>query len=210
MTPQRRARPPKQKVCVRCFRLWKKAIEAEEKVPECVFVSGARQRKCGYCSERRSQCKVVSIHRRRDRNDRTDDSINLDPTTSNHDTVRTQRGTGWVESPRTGHSGRKQGIHRSISTAGCGPKRRSSGARLRETQKAAGCILAKPGGRVKRLDEEGVLSSRAAKRVIAARKERKRAATDRKADREAKKMEINRLIARVTSSRHAGLPPVIW
>ncbi|KAJ5921030.1 hypothetical protein N7466_009356 [Penicillium verhagenii] len=46
-------------VCVRCFRLWPSYIKADQEVPKCGIPFGSRQRKCVYCSERRSTCVMI-------------------------------------------------------------------------------------------------------------------------------------------------------
>ncbi|KAJ5933593.1 hypothetical protein N7454_005922 [Penicillium verhagenii] len=46
-------------VCVRCFRLWPTYIKADQEVPKCGIPFGSRQRKCVYCSERRSTCVMI-------------------------------------------------------------------------------------------------------------------------------------------------------
>ena len=53
--------PHTPKVCVRCFRLWKRCIQdGEEDLPNCIFLNSSRSKKCRYCSERRSECVPVS------------------------------------------------------------------------------------------------------------------------------------------------------
>ena len=46
-------------ICWRCFNFWKVKIEKEDSIPECLFANGGEQRKCEYCSKRRSQCDRV-------------------------------------------------------------------------------------------------------------------------------------------------------
>jgi Fe-S-cluster containining protein len=49
------------KVCVRCFRLWKRCIQdGEEDLPNCIFLNSSRSKKCRYSSQRRSVCVPVS------------------------------------------------------------------------------------------------------------------------------------------------------
>lgn len=51
-----------RKICMRCFRQWDRKLQNNEDIPECRFDIGQRKRKkCGYCSERRSDCILVSI-----------------------------------------------------------------------------------------------------------------------------------------------------
>ena len=51
------------KICVRCFKLWKMAVEKGEEVPDYAFPEPrSRQKKCGYPSERRSQCVMISVY----------------------------------------------------------------------------------------------------------------------------------------------------
>ncbi|CAI7648020.1 unnamed protein product [Penicillium glandicola] len=47
------------KVCIRCFNLWKTRVQAEEDIPDCVFIEGGRRKKCQYCSTLRSQCVAI-------------------------------------------------------------------------------------------------------------------------------------------------------
>lgn len=54
-------RSENRKLCMRCFRQWDRKLVNDEAIPECRFGTGQRRRKkCNYCSERRSECILVS------------------------------------------------------------------------------------------------------------------------------------------------------
>ncbi|KAE8383171.1 hypothetical protein BDV26DRAFT_159894 [Aspergillus bertholletiae] len=48
------------RICIRCLKGWRTHVQAEDPVPECIFVKGNGRYKCDDCSRMRVPCDMVS------------------------------------------------------------------------------------------------------------------------------------------------------